>query len=172
MSRIVVASENAPKAIGPYSQAIRAGGFVFCSGQIALDPQSGEMVGGSDVALQARRVMKSLEAVLQAAGSSFDKVVKTTIYLANMSDFATVNEIYGACFPSDPPARATVAAAASIDFIRSAAVGDELTAKCEERHRGRTTGTYDVAVTGPDDRTIALFRGRSHEVGGPVLPEP
>lgn len=68
--------------------------------------------------------------------------------------------------------RATVAAAASIDFIRSAAVGDELTAKCEERHRGRTTGTYDVAVTGSDDRTIALFRGRSHEVGGPVLPEP
>ncbi len=106
--RTPVATDGAPRAIGPYSQAIVAGGFVFCSGQIALDPASGEMVGPSDVRLQARRVMQNLEAVLTAAGSSLADVVKTTIYLADLADFAIVNEIYGSCFPLAPPARATV----------------------------------------------------------------
>lgn len=106
--RKVVSTDGAPRAIGPYSQAIVAGGFVFCSGQIALDPTSGELVGASDVKAQARRVMENLKAVLEAAGSSLARVVKTTIYLTDLSDFGTVNEVYGRYFPEDPPARATV----------------------------------------------------------------
>lgn len=109
--RKVVATEAAPKAIGPYSQAIVAGGFVFCSGQIALDPATGELVGASDVRSQARRAMDNLRGVLEAAGSSFDHVVRTTIYLADMGDFAAVNEVYGGYFGGAPPARATVQAA-------------------------------------------------------------
>ncbi len=106
--RRVVATDRAPKAIGPYSQAIVAGGMVFCSGMIALDPATGEMVGASDVGVQARRVMDNLRALLEAAGSSLDRVVKTTIYLTDLGDFGTVNEIYGGCFTAAPPARATV----------------------------------------------------------------
>ena len=108
MSRRTVASPHAPKAIGPYSQAVVAGGLVFCSGQIALDPASGEMVGAGDVHAQARQVMRNLGAVLEAAGATFADVVKTTIYLADLSDFGAVNEVYGAFFTADPPARATV----------------------------------------------------------------
>jgi 2-iminobutanoate/2-iminopropanoate deaminase len=108
MSRKVVVSAGAPKAIGPYSQAIAAGGFVFCSGQIPLDPATGEMVGASDVRAQARRVMDNLAAVLAAAGTSFERVVKTTIYLADLGDFGAVNEVYAAYFTAEPPARATV----------------------------------------------------------------
>lgn len=103
-----VHSDEAPKAIGPYSQAIAANGMLFCSGQIPLDPKTGEMVGAGDVQAQAKQVMANLQAVLAAGGSSFAAVVKTTIYLADLQDFAKVNEVYGAFFKEAPPARATV----------------------------------------------------------------
>jgi 2-iminobutanoate/2-iminopropanoate deaminase len=103
----IIATEAAPAAIGPYSQAVRAGNLLFLSGQIALDAESGEMVG-DDVEAQTHQVMKNLQAVLGAAGAELADVVKTTIYLADLADFATVNAIYGAYFDSDPPARATV----------------------------------------------------------------
>lgn len=102
-----VQTPNAPAAIGPYSQAMIAGGMVFTSGQIALTP-SGEMVQG-DVKAQCAQVLSNLKAVLEAAGSSFDKVVKTTIFLDNMDDFAAVNELYAEAFGSHKPARSTVA---------------------------------------------------------------
>ena len=108
MTRTVVHSDDAPKAIGPYSQAIKAGNLLFCSGQIPLDPKTGEMVGASDVRAQAKRVMQNLEAVLGAGGASFASVVKTTIYLKDLADFGAVNEIYGGYFKESPPARATV----------------------------------------------------------------
>jgi 2-iminobutanoate/2-iminopropanoate deaminase len=97
----------APKAIGPYSQAIRVGQLLFLSGQVALDPSTGQMLGG-DAAAQTRRVMDNLAAVLEAAGLSFADVARTTIYLADMADFATVNEVYGSYFSEPFPARATV----------------------------------------------------------------
>ena len=100
-------SDQAPKAIGPYSQAIRVGDLLFLSGQIPNDPATGQVVDG-DVAAQTRRVMDNLAAVLQAAGLSFASVVRTTIYLADMNDFAKVNEVYGGCFSEPYPARATV----------------------------------------------------------------
>jgi len=111
--RQIISTAAAPKAIGPYAQAVvvPAGRMVFCSGQIPLDPTTGEMVGASDVRVQAKRVLDNLGAVLAAAGASFESVVKTTIYLADLQDFGTVNEIYGGYFGKDPPARATVQAA-------------------------------------------------------------
>jgi 2-iminobutanoate/2-iminopropanoate deaminase len=105
-----IQTENAPAAIGPYSQAIKAGGFVFVSGQVGFDPQTGQFVAGG-VAEQTERVLKNLQAVLEAAGSGLDQVVKTTVFLADMKDFAEMNEVYGRFFPEPPPARATVAAA-------------------------------------------------------------
>lgn len=105
-----VQTANAPAAIGPYSQAIQAGGFLFCSGQIALDPASGNVVG-DDVAAQTAQVMKNIEAVLAAANLKLANVVKTTIFLTDMKDFPVVNEIYGKHFPEVPPARSTVAVA-------------------------------------------------------------
>jgi 2-iminobutanoate/2-iminopropanoate deaminase len=108
--KTIVQTEKAPAAIGPYSQAVKAGGFVFLSGQIALDPASGQVVEG-DVRAQTERVMQNLEAVLAAAGSSLAAVVKATVFLADMNDFAAMNEVYGRFFSSDPPARATVQAA-------------------------------------------------------------
>jgi 2-iminobutanoate/2-iminopropanoate deaminase len=108
--RDAVSSERAPKAIGPYSQAVRAGSLVFVSGQIPLDPATGVMVDG-DIAAQTHRVFANLAAILEAAGTSFDRVVRTTVYLADMNDFATVNEVYGSYFSSPAPARATVQAA-------------------------------------------------------------
>ena len=111
MRRVVVSTQAAPKAIGPYSQAVVAtggGGLVFSSGQIALDPQTGELVGASDVRAQTQRVLDNLKAVLEAAGSGLDRVVRTTIFLADMGDFAAVNEVYGRYFAAEPPARATV----------------------------------------------------------------
>ena len=108
--RQAVSSESAPKAIGPYSQAIRAGSLLFVSGQIPLDPATGAMVDG-DITAQTRRVFANLQAILEAAGASFDHVVRTTIYLADMNDFGTVNEIYATYFSSPAPARATVQAA-------------------------------------------------------------
>ena len=107
MTLEIIATDDAPKAIGPYSQGVRAGGFVFLSGQIALDPDTGEMVGG-DVAAQTERVMTSIAALLDAVGLGFGDVVKTTIFLVNLADFATVNEIYGRRFSQAPPARSTV----------------------------------------------------------------
>ncbi len=105
-----VTTNNAPGAIGPYSQAIKAGGMVFCSGQIPIDPATGEFV--SDVvAEQTEQVLKNLSEVLSAAGSSLDNVVKTTVFLADMNDFAEMNEVYGKYFSANKPARATVQAA-------------------------------------------------------------
>ncbi|HLQ38251.1 MAG TPA: RidA family protein [Planctomycetota bacterium] len=103
-----VHTSGAPAAIGPYSQAVKLGNLVFCSGQIALDPASGNLVG-STAAQQAEQVMRNLGAVLRAAGSGFDQVVRSTIFLASMADFAAVNETYGRSFPGPKPARATVA---------------------------------------------------------------
>ena len=109
--RAIVSTAAAPKAIGPYSQAVIAGGLVHCSGQIALDPASGELVAG-DVSAQAERVMKNLSAVLKAAGSDFSRAVKCTVYLTDMAHFPAVNEVYGRSFASGAaPARATVAVA-------------------------------------------------------------
>jgi 2-iminobutanoate/2-iminopropanoate deaminase len=105
-----LSTPNAPAAIGPYSQAIRAGDFLFVSGQIPLDPATGTLIQG-DIAEQTHRVLRNLAAILEAAGASFHHVVKTTVYLADMSEFAAMNEIYGTYFPAPAPARATVQAA-------------------------------------------------------------
>jgi 2-iminobutanoate/2-iminopropanoate deaminase len=109
--RDVVSSRDAPAAIGPYSQAVRAGGLLFISGQIPLDPESGEVVNG-DVSAQTHRVMRSLGAILEAAGAGFDDVVRTTIFLTDLGDFARVNEVYGSYFTAPAPTRATVQVAA------------------------------------------------------------
>lgn len=110
MSREIISTPHAPGAIGPYSQAVSVstGRMVFTSGQIPLHPETGEMVGGDDVKAQAAQVMKNLEAVLEAAGVTFAHVVRSTIYLADLEDFAAVNEVYAARFPAAPPARACV----------------------------------------------------------------
>jgi len=102
-----LSTDRAPKAIGPYSQAIRVGQLLFLSGQIPLDPATGQMVGG-DVAAQTRRVMENLSAVLESAGLSFANVARTTIFLADLNDFAAVNDVYGSYFSEPYPARATV----------------------------------------------------------------
>jgi 2-iminobutanoate/2-iminopropanoate deaminase len=106
----VVATKDAPQPIGPYSQAIKAGGFVFASGQIALDPATGKLIEG-DIKAQTERVLKNLSAVLAGAGSSMDRVVRTTVFLKNISDFSAMNEVYGKVFVNAPPARSTVQAA-------------------------------------------------------------
>ena len=111
MANEPVSTEKAPQAIGPYSQAIVAGDLVFTSGQIPLDPKTQQIVQG-DARAQAERVMENLSAVLSAAGASFATVVKTTIFLADLNDFAAVNEVYGKRFPNAPPARSTVQVAA------------------------------------------------------------
>jgi 2-iminobutanoate/2-iminopropanoate deaminase len=106
MKKIVSTSE-APAAIGPYSQAVRNGNFLFCSGQIPLDPKSGQIVSG-DIAVQTRRVLDNIGAVLKAEGLTFANIVKTTIFLTDLGDFQTVNETYGSYFKQQPPARSTV----------------------------------------------------------------
>ncbi len=111
MANQVVTTGAAPKAIGPYSQAIVAGDLVFTSGQIPLDPETQQLITG-DIRAQTERVMENLAAVLAAAGTGFDKVVKATIFVVDLNDFAAVNEIYGKRFPKDPPARSTVQVAA------------------------------------------------------------
>lgn len=113
MSKKVIQTEKAPKAIGPYSQAVSvpAGSLVFLSGQIPIDPATGELVAG-DAAAQSEQVMKNLNAVLAAAGLSFEQVVRCTIFLTDLADFGRVNEVYGRCFPVAPPARVTVQVAA------------------------------------------------------------
>ena len=108
--REAVSTSAAPAAIGPYSQAIRAGSLLFVSGQIPLDPASGVMVEG-DITVQTHRVFRNLAGILEAAGSSFDHVLRTTVYLADMNDFAAMNDVYGGYFTSPAPARSTVQAA-------------------------------------------------------------
>jgi 2-iminobutanoate/2-iminopropanoate deaminase len=110
MTRQAISTGGAPGAIGPYSQAIRSGDMVFCSGQLGLDPQTGELADG--VEAQAERAMRNLQSVLDAAGLGFDDVVKTTIFLADIADFAAVNTVYGTFMPDPPPARSTVQVAA------------------------------------------------------------
>src|SRR3984885_4876785 len=105
--REVIATDNGPKAIGPYSQAIKANGFVFVSGQVAIDPATQQVISG-DVGTQTDRVLRNLGAILEAAGSGLGKVVRTTVFLKNMSEFAAMNEVYAKHFSSAPPARSTV----------------------------------------------------------------
>ena len=123
MIKKIVATAHAPQAIGPYSQAVEANGFVFVSGQIPLDPKTGYLVPGG-IREQVKQVMENGKAILTAAGCGMDRVVKTTIYLRNIGDFAAANEIYGSYFPAEPPARATVEvsrlpkeAEVEIDFV-------------------------------------------------------
>jgi 2-iminobutanoate/2-iminopropanoate deaminase len=105
--RDVIATEQAPKAIGPYSQAIRAQGLIFTSGQVAIDPATQQVIAG-DVSAQTERVLKNLAAILQAADSSLEKVLRCTVFLKNMGDFNAMNEVYGRYFKQSPPARSTV----------------------------------------------------------------
>ncbi len=108
--RDTVATPAAPKAIGPYSQAVRAGGFLYVSGQVGLDPVTGTLVEGGIVG-ETRRVMQNISAILEAAGASFDHVVRSTVFLASLDDFPAMNEVYGGFFSTPAPARATVEAA-------------------------------------------------------------
>jgi len=108
--REAIATDRAPQAIGPYSQAVRAGNQIYCSGQIPIDPATGAIIDG-DIAVQTRQVLTNLSKVLEAAGASLDHVVKTTVYLADMNDFAAMNAVYGTFFSSPAPARSTVQAA-------------------------------------------------------------
>ena len=107
MERKIINSSDAPKPIGPYSQAVEAGGFVFCSGQIPLDPQTGSLVAG-DIQVQTRRILDNFEAVLKAAGTSLSRTVKLTVYLTRLSDFEALNRVLAEQFPQNPPARAVV----------------------------------------------------------------
>jgi 2-iminobutanoate/2-iminopropanoate deaminase len=108
--RQAFSTTGAPQAIGPYSQAVRAAGFLFVSGQVALDPATGQIVSG-DIGAQTRRTMENIGAILHAAGSSFEQVVRTTVYLADIAEFAGMNEVYGEYFTAPAPARSTVEAA-------------------------------------------------------------
>ena len=110
MNRTVIATGDAPAAVGPYSQAIRMGQFVFTAGQAAIDPAIGGLIDG-DVAAQTEQVMRNLQAILVAAGSDMEHIVKTTVFLKNMDHFTAMNEVYGSYFPNDPPARSTIEAA-------------------------------------------------------------
>lgn len=110
-SRTAIHTPSAPAAIGPYSQAIRAGGLVLTAGQVALDPATGSLVGGGDAALETEQVLKNLAAVLAAAGSSLAQALRCDVFLADLGDFAAMNAVYARWFPSAPPARVTVQAA-------------------------------------------------------------
>jgi len=103
----IIKTADAPEAVGPYSQAVEAGGFIFISGQIPIDPKSGNLVK-ADIKIQTARILDNAKAILIAAGSTMSKVVKVTIYLTNMSDFSAMNDVYAGYFPTEPPARATV----------------------------------------------------------------
>ena len=107
MKKEIVSTTNAPAALGPYNQAVKANGFVFCSGQVAIDPATGELVAGG-IEEQTERVLKNLKAVLEAAGSGLDKVVKSTVFLKSMNDFKAMNGVYASFFTENPPARAAV----------------------------------------------------------------
>jgi len=127
----IISTNEAPAAIGPYSQAVRSGTLVFCSGQIPLDPKSAEIVAG-DITIQTRRVMDNIAGLLRAEGLGFDNILKTTIFLTNLADFQTVNEIYGSYFKQNPPARSTVQVAA---LPRGANVEIEVIAASEQREQ-------------------------------------
>jgi 2-iminobutanoate/2-iminopropanoate deaminase len=124
VNKETVSTDKAPKAIGPYEQAIRVGDFIYVSGQIPLDPQTGSLVVG-DIKAQTRRVMENLNAIVEAAGSSMDRIVKATVFLKNIGDFAAMNEIYAAYLGTAKPARSTVAVA---DLPRGALVEIDLIA--------------------------------------------
>jgi len=124
MHRQAIQTDQAPKAMGPYSQAIRAGDFIFCAGQVGLDPATGNIAEGG-VEGQTRRALQNLQSVLQAGGTSLDRAVKTTVFLADINDFQKMNAVYGEFFPSNPPARSTVQVAR---LPRDAAVEIELVA--------------------------------------------
>ena len=124
----IISTDEAPGAIGPYSQAVRSRNLLFCSGQIPLDPKSGEIVSG-DIAAQTRRVLDNIAAVLRAEGLTFDNVVKTTIFLTDLRDFQTVNEVYSSYFKQRPPARSTVQVSA---LPKGAGVEIEAIAAAEE----------------------------------------
>jgi 2-iminobutanoate/2-iminopropanoate deaminase len=111
MKREIISTDNAPAAVGPYSQAVRVGGFIFAAGQVAIDPAAGTLIE-DDVSAQTHQVLTNLSAVLEAAGSSLGRVVKTTVFLKDISQFKTMNAVYAEFFPSDPPARSTVEVAA------------------------------------------------------------
>ena len=130
MAKEVISTTTAPSAIGPYSQAIRVGNLLFVSGQIPIDPATGEVVAG-DIRAQTRQVLKNLAAIVEAAGSSLDRVAKTTVYLRDLSEFAAMNEVYAQFFGGEPPARSTVQvarlprdAAIEMDLIAEAVRGD------------------------------------------------
>lgn len=111
VKREIISTQNAPAAVGPYSQAVRVGNFIYTAGQIALAPETGKLIEGG-IEAQTRQVMQNLASVLEAAGSSLANVVKTTIFVTNLGDFAAINKVYGSFFTSDPPARSTVQVAA------------------------------------------------------------
>jgi 2-iminobutanoate/2-iminopropanoate deaminase len=127
MQREIIATSKAPRAIGPYAQAVRVGNFIFLSGQIPLDPDSGQVVTG-DIKVQTIRVLQNLKAVLEAAGSSLDKVVKTTVFLKDMNNFAAMNEVYAEYFSYSLPARATIEVAR---LPKDVAVEIEAVAYCD-----------------------------------------
>jgi 2-iminobutanoate/2-iminopropanoate deaminase len=126
--REAIRTDNAPKAVGPYSQAVRMGGLLFCSGQVPLDPATAQLVSG-DIGIQTRQVLANLGAVLAEAGASFDQVARTTVYLADMNDFPAMNAVYATFFSTPPPARSTIQAAglplnARIEIDVIAVLGD------------------------------------------------
>ena len=112
MGKKIISSDAAPKAIGPYSQAVDLGDLVFLSGQIPLDPASGQIVGAGDIVAQTERVLQNMQGVLQAAGMTLSNVVRTTVFMIDLAEFPKMNEIYAKYFPQDPPARSTVQVAA------------------------------------------------------------
>ena len=128
----IISTTDAPGAIGPYSQAVRVGSTIYCAGQIPLDPKSGQIVS-PDISEQTRRVMENIKAILRAEGLTFENVAKSTIFLTDFGDFQTVNEIYGAHFPKDPPARSTVQVSA---LPKNAKVEIEVIAVDEGGSRG------------------------------------
>ena len=122
----IVATDKAPKAVGPYSQAVRVGDLLFCAGQIPLDPATGQLVPGG-ICEQTARVLENIKAVLVSQGISFERVVKTTVFMVNLADFAAMNEVYAKSFPTNPPARSTVQVAA---LPKGAQVEIEVIAAC------------------------------------------
>ena len=127
MAKTIISTTGAPQAIGPYSQGVKVGSFVYTAGQIALDPETGQLVAG-DVAVQTHRVMRNLQAILESAGTSLDRVVKTTCFLMDLADFAAFNAIYAEYFPENPPARSTVLVAR---LPAGASVEVECVAECD-----------------------------------------
>jgi 2-iminobutanoate/2-iminopropanoate deaminase len=106
--KTIIYTKDAPEPVGPYSQAVEVGNFVYCSGQVAIDPKTNQVISGNDIREHTQRVMMNIDRVLKAAGLGFEHVFKSTIFLTNMNDFQTVNQIYGEYFKKDPPARSTV----------------------------------------------------------------